>query len=378
MRVLWLTHMSSLGGADLAVSEAVSAMRTLGHSVHVVLPFEGPLRTQLGDAARVDILHSNRWAGQRPLPPLATRVRQLGFNVLRAAPRIAALAKTTAADLVVTNTLNIPAGALAARRAGVSHVWYVHEFGELDHGIAFHWGEALSLRVMSALSARVLVNSEALKRHYARGMPSAKIRIARYSVEVPDIDTDSGAPHNPFRLILLGEKKDGKGQLEAIRAVSRLTEKGVPTELDLVGGGDPRYENELRREVTNLGLESRVHFVAFDPERLQRLARADVALMCSRSEAFGRVTVEAMKLGKPVVGANAGATPELVRDGETGLLYAPGDADDLAAKLTTLYREPHRLRAMGERGRQWARSEFTVQHFATALAEAFQEALPPV
>ena len=55
--------------------------------------------------------------------------------------------------------------------------------------------------------------------------------------------------------------------------------------------------------------------------------------MCSRAEAFGRVTVEAMKLGLPVIGAARGATPELVRDGWNGLLYAHGDANELAGKI---------------------------------------------
>lgn len=73
----------------------------------------------------------------------------------------------------------------------------------------------------------------------------------------------------------------------------------------------------------------------------------DVAMMCSRAGALGRVTAEAMLAGKPVVGARSGATSELLREGFNGLLCAPGDLQELAQRLRFLFKHPEAARQMG-------------------------------
>ena len=90
---------------------------------------------------------------------------------------------------------------------------------------------------------------------------------------------------------------------------------------------------------------------------------ADVVLMCSRREAFGRVTVEGMKLGKPVIGTRSGGTPEIVQEGETGFLYAPGDAQELAAKIGHLYANRAVRDLMGATARVCARERFNQQKY---------------
>jgi len=81
-----------------------------------------------------------------------------------------------------------------------------------------------------------------------------------------------------------------------------------------------------------------------------------------------------MLAGKPVVGARAGATPELVREGFNGLLYAPGDAADLARQVAVLHEQPERAREMGEAGRRWASQRFTVERYAAEVAEVLRAA----
>ena len=97
--------------------------------------------------------------------------------------------------------------------------------------------------------------------------------------------------------------------------------------------------------------------------------------MCSHREAFGRVTVEAMKMGKPVVGAAIDATKELIQDGCNGLLYRVGDANDLAQKIGTLYHDREKLAVMSERARTWALDRFTTRRYSNDLRAIFEEAL---
>jgi glycosyltransferase involved in cell wall biosynthesis len=117
-----------------------------------------------------------------------------------------------------------------------------------------------------------------------------------------------------------------------------------------------------------------VRFTPFTPDPLARLGDADVALMCSSSEAFGRVTVEAMKLGRPVIGADAAGTAELVRDGWNGLLYPAGDPAALAVCIERLHGDRPFLRALGAQAREWSCATFTPARYGDGLLQAFTRA----
>ena len=103
--------------------------------------------------------------------------------------------------------------------------------------------------------------------------------------------------------------------------------------------------------VNNHGLNDRVHVRGSTPNPMPYINSADVLLMCSHREAFGRVTVEAMKLGTPVIGSRSGGTQEIIDSGRTGLLYSPGDSQELADKIQYLYEHPSVRQHMGETAR---------------------------
>jgi glycosyltransferase involved in cell wall biosynthesis len=92
-----------------------------------------------------------------------------------------------------------------------------------------------------------------------------------------------------------------------------------------------------------------------------------------RPEPFGRVILEAMLLGKPVIGAAAGGVPELITDGETGFLVPPGDADALADRLTILLCDEALRRAIGERARAWARTRFSLARHVAEMTDLYHE-----
>jgi glycosyltransferase involved in cell wall biosynthesis len=104
-----------------------------------------------------------------------------------------------------------------------------------------------------------------------------------------------------------------------------------------------------------------VDFVPFTQNPFPHVAGADLALMCSRGEGFGRVTVEAMKLGKPVIGARSGGTVELIRDGWNGFLYPLGDIEELGRRIHVLHRDRALLKEMGSHAREWSRETFNLE-----------------
>jgi asparagine synthase (glutamine-hydrolysing) len=139
----------------------------------------------------------------------------------------------------------------------------------------------------------------------------------------------------------------------------------------LVVVGEGGVRPELERLAKKLGLESRVFFTGRVPDsRLSLYYQAcDVFVLPSLKEGFGIVFLEAMQFAKPCVGARAGAVPEVVLHGRTGLLTRPSDPDSLRDALVTLLRDPQIARSMGEAGRQRLEREFAFPLFRQRLAD---------
>ena len=112
--------------------------------------------------------------------------------------------------------------------------------------------------------------------------------------------------------------------------------------------------------------------MGFKKEVTAEYHRADAVLMCSRDEGMGRVTVEAMSYGKPVLGYRGGATPELLTDEVDGFLYE-NDAQGLAEKMDLLLKDPDRARTMGKAGQQKAIQQYTVQKYVDQVYDIFRE-----
>lgn len=103
-------------------------------------------------------------------------------------------------------------------------------------------------------------------------------------------------------------------------------------------------------------MEDVVEFVGFVSDMKTLRENCDVELVCSKKEAFGRVTIEAMLSSNPVIASNAGANPELVRDGENGFLYTYNVADDLAKNMEKFIGNVELLKKMGEKACNMAKT----------------------
>jgi glycosyltransferase involved in cell wall biosynthesis len=359
MKVVLASHTTTIGGAELVLLELVAGLVDRGVTVDVILPGRAVLSHRLEAAgARTWRVHYEWWAAFRR--SLAAAGRRSGRNIV-ATYSILALLRRLRPDVVLSNTLTIPSAAVAAKVLRIPHVWYVHEFGQKDHGLTFDLGFGNSVRLVNCLSARVIVNSHAIFDEFSRYIPSRKLRIAYCGVDVPNgLPRLPSPPERPFRLVLVGIKTPSKGQEDAIRAVGLLREWERDIRLALVGHSSPEYALHLGRLARDLRADDVIDFVDFTEDRYRYFQQSHAALMCSRSEAFGRVTVEAMKLGLPVIGANSGGTRELIRDGGNGLLYPYGDPSGLAERIDRLYWDRELRERLGSNAREWARATFSV------------------
>jgi glycosyltransferase involved in cell wall biosynthesis len=143
----------------------------------------------------------------------------------------------------------------------------------------------------------------------------------------------------------------------------------------LVVVGDGLLRQNMTRQAAELGIAERVFFLGFRSDVPALMAQCDLLVNPSVGEALGNVILEAMALGKPVIGTTAGGMREVIEHGETGLIVPFADSHALADAIRQLAADPQRLRAMGERGRARVLSDFTVERMAEGLAEVFRRSI---
>jgi Glycosyltransferase len=172
-----------------------------------------------------------------------------------------------------------------------------------------------------------------------------------------------------------------KGIYHLIRAFARVVREFPEARLEIVGRDEnPEYAEELRQEVVRLGLNGRVSFVGevSQVELANKMRRSCIFVLPSLSEGLGRVVVEAMATGTPVVGSCVGGIPEMVQDGLTGFLVPPGDEEALAERLLWLLKHPQEAEDMSRRAREFARSFFSSEAYLAGykrLLEMAEEVL---
>jgi glycosyltransferase involved in cell wall biosynthesis len=147
----------------------------------------------------------------------------------------------------------------------------------------------------------------------------------------------------------------------------------APLYLLLVGGGE--LENAVREQVAGLGLQERVRFLGVRADVADILRASDVFVLSSRWEGNPMSVMEAMAAGLPVVSTAVGGVPELVHEGETGLLVPSEDAGALAQALQALVDDPAQRQAMGDAARQRAVARFDIRHTVRRYEQLYEKLL---
>jgi glycosyltransferase involved in cell wall biosynthesis len=170
---------------------------------------------------------------------------------------------------------------------------------------------------------------------------------------------------NAFLIGLVGRINQAKGQHLLIEAMAQLAPRHAELHALIVGHAmREEYLDELKQKVAALGLQDRIRFLGFTDQPHAFMQACDLMLTTSRNETFGLVTVEAMRCGTAVIGANRGGPLEIIEDGRNGLLFESGDAGDLAEKIERLYSDRALRNRLAEAGREKAEHQFdNAKHF---------------
>jgi N-acetyl-alpha-D-glucosaminyl L-malate synthase BshA len=182
-------------------------------------------------------------------------------------------------------------------------------------------------------------------------------------------------PHNGRVLMHISNFRPVKRVRDVVRIFARV-QREIPSVLIMVGDGPDRVYAEA--EARELGVDELVHFLGKIDTVAPLLAAADLFLLPTQSESFGLSALEALATGVPVIGTNTGGLPEVVRDGETGILRPPGDVDGMAAAALALLRDRERWQAMSRLAARDARERFSMDDVVEEYERFYEQALEGV
>lgn len=260
------------------------------------------------------------------------------FNPL-AVRKISEICKKENVKLIHSNSLAAVIGKEVADNIGVNHIWHVREYMEEDHMMKICY-PFKNIDKLYSTSYAIFISKAIEKKFILKFIPGKSTVIYnKVKYENNYIKQRLFMEDNICNILIAGKISYNKGQREAILAIDKLNKKGLKVNLYVCGEGE--YQRELEKLIDENDINN-IKFLGFRKDLKEIRKNIDIALVCSKSEAFGRVTVEAMYYENLVIGANTAATMELIKDGENGYLYKYGDVDDLVSKIENVIRNKER------------------------------------
>lgn len=376
--LLMASDNNKTSGAFLCMAELCGQMIKRGVSVFAVLPQYGTGEELLiKKKIPYTFIPSKDWGFE--IVKEHNYLEKLRFLVSilsnrKAKGKLVNLIQSQEISLVHCNTSYTYIGALAAKQCGLPYVWHIREhMEELGYRMFF---PSKALKLIQGADQIITVSE------YIRNVMG--LAEAGQTKVIYDAVDDKGIlkRHKKLfedeivRMIVVGVLVPYKKQKELIESCNILKERNIENfRLQIVGKGTKSYTDELKELVNKYHLEEQVEFYGLSSNVFELYNQADVAFTCCATEAYGRVTIEALLSGCLVIGVNAGATPELIVDGETGYLYEAGSVQALAEKIIYAINNPMLSRKIADNGQEYAKKTYTKEKNLQQIIEVYEDAL---
>lgn len=381
MNILYVVHDNKRGGAAISFLEMLSFIGQ-EHNVYVLTPHKDGFLPEKLNAMRIP--HSNAhyfwWKIAVPVNEIGAKLRMFIYKILNIwnyveAYRIKKIIREKEIDIIHSNSSVINFGALLSKMTGVPHIWHLREYGEEDFNFRRVVSEKRYRNEMNSYAAGYIAISKSIKNKFSFIVDENKVFQIYNGVseEYSCKKTFESEEKEDVKFLISGNYCKEKGQADVIKAVIELRKQEIEGfKLYLAGGGDFA---EPRKLVEEYDLQKYVVFCGSVDNMLQLRKEVDVEIVASKYEAFGRVTVEAMRMSNPVIGTNAGGTPELITDGYNGFLFQFGDYEQLAQYMKKYICDKALVRKMGMNAYRAAEGNFTPAQNANKVLEVYSKIL---
>jgi glycosyltransferase involved in cell wall biosynthesis len=353
-----------MAGGQKVCLDFIRDRLSLGDTLFVASPSRGPFTQQCPEGIRIDVLPFQSLHDLGKLPQL---VSYLGH---------------VKPDLVHTHT-TVPGNILwrlACRITGIPIINHVHTDKNYFGSKRVKGG---LVRLLDTLTARIPKYFIAVSRHTAdslvrQGYPRERIRVIYNGVsdEEPFAKSRISKKLPGDRPIVgcVGRLCEKKGQKDLVLAFCKVLHDYPFADLWLIGNDQQtqgEYEFELRCLVESLGISDRMVFWGHQDGAKELMEQMDILVLPSYDEGFPLVLLEAMSIGLPVIASRVAGIPEMIVDGETGILIPPGNIEIIGDEIKRLMSNPSLRKSLGEKGRKRVLKEFSKEQMLGQIRELY-------
>lgn len=356
--------------------DLVRGFEQIGHEALVLVPENGPLQGML---AQYGLQY--RTGRARPWIGTSSRFRYLRRHLTTLLGAKAAVKglRDSGFDLVYTNTITSPFGALIARDLVLPHVWQVRENLPKPREAGPPGAYEKARRTFRELSTLSLGISQHIAQQVAEWAGPEKTRLV-YIGPLDDGEADRTvvkrvSPGPPYQILMVGRINALKRQEDAVKALAILKSGGLDARLTLVGRSYGSRDEYLKGLAQQLGVSEAVRIIGYVDDPRSLYEESHVSINCSEAEPLGRTILEGMAFGCTTVAANGGGPTEVITDGVDGLLFKPTDPEDLARCLRSVLEDASISGALALAARDRVLPFFTRSRYVEDMLQVFEEAM---
>ncbi len=336
IRVLFVAHSPNRGGAEYCLDTTLRYLDRELFEPIVVFPFEGPM----ADAARTLGIETI-------VTPMCHWLyfkkgmwywRNLIGRSLPNIKRLKSLIVQHKIDVVYTNTSAIFEPSIAARRAGVPHLWHIHEVLKPENRMSQLIPITLMQRFIRSHSDQIIFESQSALNIFDQTTPVPDAKIVHNSLRLPIDERPSeeavlrsrqrlGLRQDRQVIACVGQFIDRKNPLLLIEAVDKIKNRA---NIECLFVGEGPLEPQIRKKIATFGLGDQCKLIPFQNDIRDVLTACDILALPSIQESFGLVLLEAAAFRKPVVACQSQGPSEIIIDGKTGFLTRQNNAAEMA------------------------------------------------
>jgi glycosyltransferase involved in cell wall biosynthesis len=376
-KILYLNPSSEVGGAERSLLDLLKHLDKKQYYPIVSFPSEGKLTWEL---ERIEI--ERKVIGFHPeISKLSRENGNRSFHQFLSIPlyllptiiKMGRFVRSRDIDVIVTNGIKCHfIGSMVSLMTRTRLIWHVRDLVEKGwlKWMLRTWGRFFPDKIITNSHAvsgifsgnrrkEVVYNGIDLS-HFRSGINGRRIR------------SQFKMGKDTMLIGTIGHFAPLKGYEELLEAIGEVVKAGYDVKLAIVGDAVYQNSNRYKQKILRI-LKDKIILTGFREDISELLASFDLSVLPSRSEGFGRVNLEAMAMGKPVISTKIGGIPEVVLDGVTGILVPPRDSKALSHAVMMLLSDSHLRESMGQEGRRRVEEHFTLQAHVQRIERIYAE-----
>ncbi len=375
MNVLYVVSGKGLYGANNSLLDMLDGIKTKGITPFVLVPGKGGLDEELRRRNIQYCIISCGVNASFAYDLAIIRVLKKCYHLSKSVIGFwkgAWFIKKNKIELVHSNNSYVDLGAVLAMCFGLPHVWHIREL--LFEHYQFSYDFPIVSKYLLSKAAIFITISDYIARE--KGMSNNvtiynAINPSRYLICKKELFRDE-----IINLLFAGNISESKGIMDAVKAMEYLHDSGVENvHLSIVGEKTAYWKKTVEKYIKEKDLNKCITCYGFQRDMLAFRQKADIALMCSRSEGLGRVTVESMLGEVLVIGADCGATKEILENGVTGYLYEAGNYIELAQQIQAVYANKEKAMKIIQNAKAYAIKEFNPEKYSEKIQRVYESIL---